>query len=743
MTFRSELAATLAIAAAACAATAGARGAPTQIQVMDVALKVLLALMCVLAGRLTPWPFLATASVVAAAASYGSPAALVAVAAFGVALLGWWEARRARRASGASGADHRATPRGWRLLRVASCGALAGVAVRATWPRVSMGPSLLAGIVVLLLLVPAVAIASRRARLGVLGVAGVLALGTVALTAIAGGAIYEARSPLQAALADARSGLVAAEHGEQSTAVDDFELAAAASRKAQRDLTWARTAEIVPVVSQQVRAIVTAASMGETLAQAGVRTASTASVHDLKLVDGAFPVRRLQALRPVFQEDVNILRSVSLESSAFSSPWIVAPLRSKLSSISSRLRQATHEARIGLLATEQVPGILGADGRRTYLVLVENPAESRASGGIVGDYAEITADAGHLHLVKVGSVAQLNTAGVPPARRTLPPIPDFVDRYGANFPQDHWENVPMSPNFPTVGAVAAYLFPQSGGVKVDGVISVDPFAMAGLLRIVGPVKVPQLAQQVTAANVVSFLANQEFIDFTNNAVRIALLQTLMKVVWHDLTSLPLPAVPTLVQDLAPSVQGGHLLLYSSSPGQESFFRQIHVAGAMAPVHGDFVGVVTQNAAGNKIDWYLRRSISYDATVNLPERTITSTLTIALKNTAPSSGLPPYIIDNFFVAHPIPGENISWVNVYSPWELQSATLDGRPLAMTSQYELGREVYSAHIGIGSGRTDTLQLHFAGAWPRSLSHYELGWYHQPVLFPDTVSSKVTVIR
>ncbi len=734
-TSRADILFGVAITAAACLLAALAKGAPTEIGLLDTLLKALVALMCVLAGRRTPWTLVAVAAAVAAAASYGSPGALVAVAAFGLAVAGWWTTSRTKRPQSRAGT--------WMIVRMAACGALANLALRASWPHVTLSTSLVAALVVVLIVMPGVIRAPRRTRRAALLVGGLAVLAAVVLTALAGAAIYRARSPLQSALNDARGGLLAAEHGDRAVAVSDFQLAETAARRAEGDLVWARPSEIVPIVSQQVRAIRTAASMGEALSRAGARTAATASARDLKLVDGAFPVKRLQALEPVFREDLNVLESVGRETSTFSSPWIVAPLKAKLSSVDRRLKQATHEARIGLVATEEVPALLGADGPRTYLVLIENPAESRASGGIVGDYAELTAEKGRLHLVDVGGVGQLNTNGVPPSKRTLPPIPDFVDRYGAYLPQDHWENVPMSPNFPTVGAVASYLFPQSGGTKVNGVISVDPVAMAALLQVVGPVTATGTSEPITASNAVAYLANQEFIDFTNNARRIAFLQSLLKQVWQALTTRPLPSVPNLVQDLAPAVDGGHILMYSPSGPAESFFRQVHLAGAIPPVHGDFVGVVTQNAAGNKIDWYLRRSITYDATLDLARNTITSTLTVALDNTAPSSGLPPYIIGNFFVAHPIPGENLSWVSIYTPWALQSATLDGRPLAMTSQYELGRQVYSTTVAIPSGRTDTLVLHLAGTWSSALSHYELGWYHQPVLFPDKVTTKVTVIH
>lgn len=759
-------------------ATALAPGAPTQIHPLDIALKVLLAVACVLAGRFTPWPFVALAAVVATVGSYRSPAALVTVAVFGIAMFGWQAASRSRRyrpalpdrlpapaeesiprivleplvADELAGAGRPRTRRrtpgrlgtSWLpVLRAAACGTLVGVDVRSSWPRVSLAPSLVAAVSILLILVPAVVACPRPLRRQVLRWSGLVALAGLLLVLVAGITGYEARSPLRTALDSARSGLVAAEHGDQAAAIADFRKSSSAFQSAENDLAWTRAGEVVPIVSQQVRAVRVATSIGESLARAGLKTASTASVSDLKLVDGAFPIARLEQFQPVFAQDLSVLRTVGTETSSFSSPWLVSALRSRLEAVNSRVQRATHDAQIGLLATKEVPGILGADGLRTYLVLVENPAESRGSGGVIGDYAEITADAGHLHLVKVGSVGNLNRDGVKPKLRTLPDLPDFVDRYGAYYPQDHWENISMSPDFPTVAEVVEDLYPQSGGVQLNGVISVDPVAMAGFLKMVGPVTSKGLDVEVTQANVVSFLAHDEFVRFPDNSLRVQFVEGLLKKVWHELTSRPLPAVPKLVKDLEPAVKGGHLLMYSASSGAESFFDQIHVSGAMPPVDGDFVGVVTQNSAGNKIDWYLRRTIDYDATLNLQWHTITATLTVKLHNTAPTSGQPAVVIDGAAGVNTAPGESLTWVNLYTPWQLSgTATLNGHPLMMESQYELGRQVYSAIIGIPSGATDVVTVHLTGSWPASLSHYELSWYHQPVLFKDVISSKVSVI-
>ena len=91
-----------------------------------------------------------------------------------------------------------------------------------------------------------------------------------------------------------------------------------------------------------------------------------------------------------------------------------------------------------------------------------------------------------------------------------------------------------------------------------------------------------------------------------------------------------------------------------------------MAGSMLSVDGDFLGVVTQNAEGNKIDWYLRRSINYRAVLNRTTDEITAVLTVKLHNLSPTFGLPSIVIDPAPGATTTPGESELYVSIYSPW-----------------------------------------------------------------------------
>ena len=478
--------------ALASAITAGlAHGSPTGMSPFDVALKAVFGATLALAAVSAAWPWLLTASIVAVLGSLGQPTAIPAVAVLGVSLGG---------SLSVLGKQERAvpgTPHPRTVLRAvtsptkAAVGAvIVQVALRFGWPHAFLLPSVLAAVAALLVFVPGVVGAPRRFRRWVVSACAAVLLAAVALTAIAGVSVLRARSPMQAGLQATETGLHAAERGDQRISRAQFATAGGDFAAASHDLAWARGGELVPGVAQQVRAMRVAAGIGADLARTAFLTAENGNVAALRITDGTFPVQALERLEPVFASDLASLKFSLQQTGPFRSPWLVSPLKAKLDSEVRKLVRAEHDATTALLATRAVPDILGADGPRRYLILFENPAESRASGGVVGDFAEVTAVDGKLSLVKVGSVGELDTSGNPAGKHLIGPE-DYLARYSQFEPEDYWENVPMSPDFPSVGEVAANLYPECGGARVNGVISLDPVAMADFLAATGPITAPQ------------------------------------------------------------------------------------------------------------------------------------------------------------------------------------------------------------------------------------------------------------
>lgn len=709
---------------AAAAALAGASAAPaaTGIEVLDSLLRAALcAATVLLAVHARPWaPPLAAAVALVAAGSPG-PAAELAAAAFGIAL-------------GAAAARMGAP-----FVNAVAAALVTQAALRLDGSDDPRTTAYVAGVAFLVLVGAGVAglpghgrrrlLKAAGAGLGLAAVAGLLGLLSAAL----------ARPAVEDGIRAAANGLDAARTGDGSAsserlaeAGDDF-----ADARSRLDAWWARPALAVPGVARQLQALRAMAASGVALSRAGARAVAAVDTDDLKLTDGTVPLDQVEALRGPTRRAFTALALADARLGKVRSPWLVSPLAERLDTLSGRVEKARSGVRNAMVALDVAPGLLGADGPRRYFLAIQTPAEQRGSGGLIGNFGEISANAGRLTLDRVGREAELNAGGDPASRKLVAP-PDYTARY-ARFDVDLlWQNITMSPDFPTVARAISSLYPQSGGTEVDGVVSVDPIGLAALLKVIGPVEVPSWPEPITGDNAAEIMLFDQYLKL-DGAPRVAFLGQVTAAVWDRLTTTT-ASVATLGQALGPMIAEKHVMLASIRPAEERALLDLGVAGAMVPVRGDFFGLVTQNAGGNKIDWYLRRAVDYQASLDPATGRITSKVRVTLRNEAPTKGPPPYVIGNLTIP-PLPaGSNKSYVSMYSPLFLAGARVDGGERLMESELERDRNVYSTYVVIPPGGSVVMELDLEGQLDMA-DGYRLTLHRQPFLAPDSVSASLNV--
>ena len=625
------------------------------------------------------------------------------------------------------------------VVKAAAGGLVAVAAFHFSWPTAERATAILAVAISGLIAASGLAQLPGRSRRRLVR-AGVAAAGlTGAFASLGLLAAAQARPAVHAGISKATTALRTASGGDGpgagrqlATAADSF-----ADARRQLDIWWARPALVVPVVARQSAALRAMAASGSDLGRAGARAVGAADTHDLELAGGAVPIGRVAALRGPAREAFSALALAEARLQRVRSPWLLPAVASRLTQLSERVARARGSARVAMVATEVAPGLLGADGPRRYFLAVQTPAESRASGGLIGNFGEIGADKGRLTLDRVGRTADLNTGGDPKARRLVAP-PDYTARYARFDIELHWQNITMSPDFPTVARTIARMYPQSGGRPVDGVIAIDPLGLAALLKVLGPIQVAEWPVPLTDANAAEVLLFEQYVRLDKEA-RVDFLGKVTQAVWQRLTTKTVNVVE-LARAVGPMVAEKHLQLASTHANEERGFLQLGVAGEMAPVRGDFLGVVTQNAGGSKIDWFLRRSVKYQARFEPSSGEVRSTARIDLRNLAPAGGLPDYVIGSE-TKPPLPlGTNKVYLSVYTPWLLSGARVDGRPLLLEPEIERDRHVYSTYLTIPAGGSSTVELDLEGRMDPA-DGYRLDLHRQAFLAPDAV--EVSVVK
>lgn len=669
----------------------------------------------------------------AALGAYASPFVLLsASAAVGLAAGGPWDivAGAAAGTAAASGAMGR---------RSRPLGALAGAAAAAAAFHLERPGGNLAGAVGIVALsaiaVGGLAAMSLRRRRLVMGRVGLAAVPLVGLAGVGAVSVLAARPAVERGADLVEIALDQTRNGEVEDGETVFRRAASSfgSGRADLDAWWAVPVRALPVIGANLDVASTLAERGAVLSEVGASALGAARFDEIRLTNGSVPVDRLAALVEPARKTERELAETGRVLGGVARAWLAPPLADGLVDLESRVERAHDDALLAIEVAETVPAMLGADGPRRYLLAIVTPSEARGSGGILGNYGEVVADKGRLSLSRLGRSSDLNE--VNEGRRKLTGPPEYLGRLAPFHPERFWQNVMLSPDFPTVAGAAVELYPQSGGQPVDGVISVDPIFLARLLRLLGPVPVPGVPVPLTAKNAEQELLFDQYVRLAGSD-RIDYLGDASQRIWDRLTAGALPGPRKMATTLGPAVAARHLQIASVHADEQRLLDRVGISGRVPDVEGDAVGVVTENASGNKIDWFLDRSYSYDVRIDDAGR-LEASLHLELRNRAPASGLPAYVIGPFPGIGTAAGLNRMMLSIYSPWGLDGATINGETLLVESARELGRSVYSTFIDVPAGKTAVIDVKLAGVYPDA--PYRLDVLRQPMVRPDTIRSTV----
>lgn len=707
---RAEGAAIAAIAAlAAVLLVLSSDAAPTGIRWLDAAYLAGAAAATTVAGsRARRWSILVSAAIVAVGAE--GLGLICAIAALGIGMYLAYTDRRSRITGAIAGA-----------LVVLVAGSL-------RWPVSPHGASTVLAILAILPLWRSGYLvarrntrrALRRCALGAVAV-GILGIGLAAILALT------TRSTLTEAVDESRAAaarLSTGGGGEQEAATfrdsqNDFESVASAATS-----WWVVPARLVPVVSQHVAALGEIADAGAELAGAAAAVSEKVDYDRLQLPDGGLDVAELASFRAPADNAAAAVAGAQRTLDEVDSPWLLSPVRSRLVELDGRIAEAATAVEIAAAATRDLPGILGADGPKRYLLLLGNPAESRDLGGHIGSWAELRADNGKFTVERSGTPYELFTpvSQNRPVLRSKALIPASLSEMD---PTRFMQNWGASPDLAAVATLATDLYPQvAPGPPLDGVIYADPAAFAALLSVVGPVQAGGVT--VDADNAVEFLTAGQFTDPAYEEAVSDLVETAL----DKFTSTQLPSPRRLADVFGPVIERGQLQFVQSA-GRSSLLELTGLDVPVASEPGaDTVMVLNRNAVPSKIDTYLQRTIDYIVDWNPADGSIRSRLVITMKNEAPAEGLPAVVLGDG--SDLPPGTNRTQLAVLTGLDPVGAMVDGETTTFGRRADVGgMQRLTVPVTIGPGATKTVIFDLEG--DLQPGDYRLRWYSQPLVRPD----------
>ena len=305
------------------------------------------------------------------------------------------------------------------------------------------------------------------------------------------------------------------------------------------------------------------------------------------------------------------------------------------------LRKKINQARLVLPI---VPSLIAQDSKKVYLLLFQNNAEIRPTGGFIGSYGLLTFEKGKLLDFVVEDIyaadGQLQGYVEPPE-----PIEKYLGQNSWYFRDSNW-----NPDFTVSAPRAEWFLQKTTNRSVDGVIAVNLPAIKELLQATGPIQITDYNEEITAANLFEKAEYHSEIDFfPGSTQKKDFLGALARELFDQLQNASAADILKLVRAIEDGLLKKQILVNLHDAGSQQLLLEQNWAGAIfnplittpgtvRPVTADYTFLVEANLGINKSNYFLERDIQHQLTI-LKNKEILVVTTINYDNQSPADAWP--------------------------------------------------------------------------------------------------------
>lgn len=291
---------------------------------------------------------------------------------------------------------------------------------------------------------------------------------------------------------------------------------------------------------------------------------------------------------------------------------------------------------------------LGFNGPRRFLVVFQNNAELRATGGFMGSYAVID--------VKDGQITQMDVPGGgfydlkgSITRKVEAPEPFHIF-------SPYWQiwNANWFADYPTSAKKLSDFYEQSGGSTVDGVVMLTPNVIEDLLKQIGPVELEEYNLTITDENFrreTQVQVEYEY-DQEENKPKAFIGDLAPIVIERSFAALQEQGAKEFLNIIDENLAERQIMIYSSKPDIEQILDNLGWSAEIKNVPGDYLQIVHTNIGGGKTDIAIRDTIS-QVTEVLSDGSIVNEVSLTRSHT----GDP----EDIFEGH----DNLDYMRFYVP------------------------------------------------------------------------------
>lgn len=304
----------------------------------------------------------------------------------------------------------------------------------------------------------------------------------------------------------------------------------------------------------------------------------------------------------------------------------------------SPIKSAIEDSTRALLIFDDFSGtlldILGDKHFKRYLVIFQNNNEIRPTGGFMGSFAVVDVDRGKIKAIDIPGGGTYDVKGQL-TELVIAPEPFHLINSAWQFQDSNW-----FPDFSEAAKKMMWFYEKSGGPSVDGVVAINATLMEDLLRLIGPIEMPEYGRIMDADN---------FVDETQKIVELEYdkIENKPKQIIADMTPKVLDKLLKIdAKNLSGLAEIAHqailekdILLYAKDEETENQLIDFGLSGKLRDIaeFTDYLMLVDTNIAGQKTDGKIIKEIKHESEIG-QDGSIINTVTITRRHTGVKGAL---------------------------------------------------------------------------------------------------------
>ena len=387
-------------------------------------------------------------------------------------------------------------------------------------------------------------------------------------------------------------------------------------------------ASLIPVYGDDIKLVRGVMEQADILTQDAMLPAC-AQLEDFKLgtllSDGAVNLPMLKELISTIQDVEPVVTSSIDAIEELPEPHI-----GKVESLMEKVTGPMATAKSALANINEIapllPQMLGDGGTRTYLLMAQQNAELRSTGGLAGSIGPLVVENGK---ISVGEFVAGNT-DLGGEANLYGEVTAEEDSLFTNRMAIRITDTNFNPDFPRVAHFAKGLYEAGTGQKVDGVIAIDPVFLQYLLSLAGGVDVAGInvngdnAAALMLHDAYNMLSVEQTDQFFSGVAGLAFKQIM--------GNLGEVGFSNLFKTLGRGIAEHRFLAWMENPEEEELMTLMGCSGALKddPAEPE-LGVYFADETWSKISWYFSNNTHVDEGVKNNDGTTSYHVTTTMTN----------------------------------------------------------------------------------------------------------------